>query len=127
MSMAPISRGHGFGQGKIGWRQKCHGPPEARRYRSQGNIQKSLQRSQCQYEVLQIWAATNIRSGRRGKTCLVTVTPLEVLGADVLVGVLGALGQRGHVVPVVPVLLPQVVGVGTGADQADGDTAGLKC
>ncbi|KAL2273449.1 hypothetical protein FJTKL_04515 [Diaporthe vaccinii] len=45
---------------------------------------------------------------------LVAVSPGEVLGPDVLVGVLGALLQRGHVRPVLPVLRPQPVGVGAG-------------
>lgn len=55
---------------------------------------------------------------RRTGTHLVTVAPGEVLHADVLVGVLGALLQRGHVLPVLPVLLPEVVGVDAAADQA---------
>jgi hypothetical protein len=46
-------------------------------------------------------------------TYLVTITPLEVLGADVLVGILGALRQRRKVVPVLPVLRPQPVSVGS--------------
>lgn len=54
---------------------------------------------------------------------LVTVAPLVVLGADVLVSVLGALLQRRHVGPVLPVLVPQVVGVGTSGNQGDGDDA----
>ncbi len=62
-------------------------------------------------------------STRKNKAYLVTVTPLIVLGADVLVGVLGALLQSGHVVPVLPVLVPQVICVGTGGDEAGGNTA----
>ena len=53
---------------------------------------------------------------------LVSVTPLVVLGTDVLVRVLGALLQRRHVRPVLPVLAPEPVGVGTGGDKAGGDT-----
>lgn len=38
---------------------------------------------------------------------LVTITPLEILGANVLVRVFSALLQRGQVAPVLPVLLPE--------------------
>ena len=55
---------------------------------------------------------------------LVTVSPEEVLGADVLVGVLDALLQRGHVRPVLPVLVPQVVRIDTGTNQARDSRAG---
>jgi len=48
---------------------------------------------------------------------LVTVAPGEVLGAHVLVGVLDALLKRGHVAPVLPVLLPEDVGVDATTDQ----------
>lgn len=54
---------------------------------------------------------------------LVAVAPRVVLGADVLVGVLDALLQRGHVRPVLPVLGPEVVGVGAGEDQDGNDGA----
>lgn len=60
------------------------------------------------------------------RTCtyLVTVTPGEVLGADVLVGVLGTLLKRGHMVPVLPVLVPQIVGIDTTTNEAgDNSTA----
>lgn len=46
-------------------------------------------------------------------THLVTITPLEVLGAEVLVGILGALWQRRKVAPVLPVVSPQPVRVGS--------------
>lgn len=59
----------------------------------------------------------------RAKAYLVTISPGEVLAADVLVGVLGTLLQRGHVAPVLPVLGPQVVGVQATADQAGDDSA----
>lgn len=59
------------------------------------------------------------------QTHLVTVAPLVVLGADVLVRVLGALLQRRHVVPVLPMLVPEPVGVGTGGDEAGGDTTSI--
>lgn len=55
------------------------------------------------------------------ETNLVTVAPGVVLHADVLVGVLGALLQRGHVLPVLPVLGPEVVSVDATADQAGND------
>lgn len=54
---------------------------------------------------------------------LVTVSPLKVLGADVLVGVFGALLQRRHMAPVFPMVLPQNPGVDAGCNQEDGDTA----
>lgn len=54
---------------------------------------------------------------------LVTIAPLVVLGADVLVRVLGALLQRRHVAPVVPVLIPQVVGVGARSHEGGDNTA----
>lgn len=53
---------------------------------------------------------------------LVTVTPLEVLGSNVLVGILSAILQRGHVAPVLPVLVPQVVGIGAGGNEAGSNT-----
>ena len=45
---------------------------------------------------------------------LVTVAPGEVPHADVLVGVLDTLLQGREVGPVLPVLVPQVVGVDAG-------------
>ncbi len=54
---------------------------------------------------------------------LVTVSPEEVLGADVLVGVLSALLKWLHVGPVLPMLVPEDVGVSSGDDQAWGDGA----
>ena len=65
-------------------------------------------------------------AGRREQleTHLVAVAPGEVLDADVLVGVLGALLERGHVLPVLPVLVPEVVSVDATANQAgDNSTA----
>lgn len=53
---------------------------------------------------------------------LVTVSPLKVLGADVLVGVFDALLQRRHMAPVFPVVLPQNPSVDAGCNQEDGDT-----
>lgn len=58
---------------------------------------------------------------------LVTVAPGEVLGADVLVGVLDALLQRRHMRPVLPMLVPQVVGVGGCEQNAGEDTAVSLC
>jgi len=57
---------------------------------------------------------------------LVTVTPEVVLGADVLVGVLGLLGLGGHVGLVLPVLEPQTVGVDTTEDDRGDDDAVLR-
>lgn len=59
----------------------------------------------------------------RERTYLVTVTEGEVLHTDVLVRVLGALLDRRHVLPVLPVLVPEVVGVETTANQAGNDSA----
>lgn len=61
-----------------------------------------------------------------GKTCLVTVTPREVLDANILVWVLGALLKRGHVLPVLPVLRPEVVGVEATTNQAGNDSTFIK-
>lgn len=55
---------------------------------------------------------------------LVAVAPGEVLGADVLVGVLDALLERRHVLPVLPVLRPQVPGVQAREDEGRRDAAG---
>lgn len=57
---------------------------------------------------------------------LVTVAPGEVLGANVLVGVLDTLLQRGHMGPVLPVLVPENVGVGGGEGQSRGDGAACE-
>jgi hypothetical protein len=62
-----------------------------------------------------------------GGTYLVTVAPREVAGADVLEGVLDALLERGHVRPMLPMLVPEVVGVGAGEDEAGGDAAVRGC
>lgn len=52
---------------------------------------------------------------------LVTITPLVVLGPDVLVRVLDALLQGRQVLPVLPVLVPEDVRVDAGRNDADGD------
>lgn len=54
---------------------------------------------------------------------LVAVAPGVVLGADVLVGILDALLQRGHVRPVLPMLVPEAVGVDSGEQEAGEDSA----
>jgi hypothetical protein len=56
-------------------------------------------------------------------THLVTIAPLEVLGANVLVGILGALWQRRKMAPVLPVLTPQPVGVGSSDSKGRDDGA----
>ena len=58
---------------------------------------------------------------------LATITPRVVLGADVLVGVLGALLQRRHVRPVVPMFVPEDIGVGTGEDEERDGAAATRC
>ncbi len=55
---------------------------------------------------------------------LVSVAPGEVLGADVLVRVLGALLKRGEMGPVLPMLVPEVIGVQAGDEKAGDDGAG---
>lgn len=50
-------------------------------------------------------------------TYLVAITPAEVPGADVLVGVLGALLQGRKMRPVLPMLVPELVGVGASEDE----------
>jgi hypothetical protein len=61
-----------------------------------------------------------------GLTCLVTVTPEEVLGADVLVGVLGApLLEGGLVGKVLPVGIPPNLSIDARNNQAwDSDVDG---
>ena len=49
---------------------------------------------------------------------LVSITPEVVLGADVLVWVLGSLLQRLHVLPMRPMLVPQVVRIDAGDYQS---------
>lgn len=53
--------------------------------------------------------------------CLVTVAPEIVLGPDVLVLILRALLKWWHVVPMLPMLIPQVPGICTGDEQARND------
>lgn len=61
--------------------------------------------------------------GVAGTTYLVTIAPGEVAGANVLVGVLGALLKRWHVRPVLPMLVPEGVGVEAGQEEGGGDAA----
>lgn len=56
-------------------------------------------------------------------TYLVAIAPGEVLGADVLISILGTLLKWGHVLPVLPVLIPKVVGIDATEDQAGNDSA----
>lgn len=63
------------------------------------------------------------RSLRDLQSGLVAVTPEEVLGADVLVRVLGALLERREVRPVLPMLIPKVVGVDRGQSESGDDGA----
>lgn len=57
---------------------------------------------------------------------LVTVTPLVVLGPDVLVRVFDALLQGRQVLPVLPVLIPEDVRVDAGGSDADGNATMRK-
>jgi hypothetical protein len=64
---------------------------------------------------------------REEPTYLVTVAPPEVLGADVLVGVLGLLLLRGRVGDVLPVGVPPHLAVDAGNEQAgQGNAAGVS-
>lgn len=42
---------------------------------------------------------------------LVTIPPRVILASDVLVRVFNAILKRGHMVPVIPVLFPEVIGI----------------
>lgn len=57
---------------------------------------------------------------------LVTIAKEVVLGANVLVSVLSALLKRSHVVPVLPVLVPEVVGIDRGDDDDRGKGTGKQ-
>jgi hypothetical protein len=50
------------------------------------------------------------------KQRLITISPKEIPGADVLVRILDAFFQWGHVFPVLPMLVPEVPGVDAGED-----------
>jgi hypothetical protein len=56
-------------------------------------------------------------------TYLVSVSPEEVLGADVHERVFGALLERGHVGDVLPVVVPQTPGVDAGNAEGGNDDA----
>lgn len=55
---------------------------------------------------------------KQGETYLVTIAPWVVLHTHVLVGVLGAFLERGHVLPVLPMLHPEIIGIDAGEGQA---------
>lgn len=78
------------------------------------NLQKSLLSVSMQF---------NSTVGRT--THLITITPLEVLGADVLVGVLSALWQRGKMAPVLPVFVPQPVRIGSSDNKCRDNAASV--
>lgn len=61
-----------------------------------------------------------------GKTHLITVSPWVILHPDILVGVLSALFKRGHMLPMLPVLSPEVVGVDATANNG-GDDGAAAC
>lgn len=58
-----------------------------------------------------------------GISHLVTISPGEVLDTDVLVGVFHALLKRRKMLPVFPVLIPEIVCIETTANQAGNDSA----
>jgi hypothetical protein len=49
---------------------------------------------------------------------LIPITPGIILGPDVLIGILDALLQGRHVLPVLPMLVPEIPGVDAGEDDA---------
>lgn len=53
---------------------------------------------------------------------LISITPEKVLGANILVRVFWPLWERRHVLPVLPMLVPEVVGVDTTEEEEWGDT-----
>lgn len=65
-----------------------------------------------------------VHSIKRQEAYLVSIAPGEVAGANVLVGVLDALLERGEVGPVLPMLVVEVVGIGAGEDE--GGDAGAR-
>ena len=54
---------------------------------------------------------------------LIAITPWEVLASNILVRVLCAFFEWRHVVPMVPMLVPEVVSIDSGKDQAGRDHA----
>ena len=87
-----------------------------RKISDKGNLQGSLEINVSHCPGQEFWKRTH----------LVTVTPEEVLGADVLVRVLDALLEWWEVLPVLPMLIPQVIGVET-AKGKDGDDDAARC
>lgn len=55
---------------------------------------------------------------------LITITPEEVFGAEVLVRILGTFLERGHVFPMFPMLVPLIISVRAGDDHANRDKTG---
>jgi hypothetical protein len=64
-----------------------------------------------------------MRPGEHIQDSLVSVTPAEVFGADVLVRVLGALFKRRKVRPMLPMLVPKVISVDSAQDERRDDGA----
>ena len=62
--------------------------------------------------------------GILNSTHLVAVTPWVVFVTDVLVWVLDSLLERRHVLPMPPMLGPQVIGIDASEDHAGDDDAG---
>jgi hypothetical protein len=60
---------------------------------------------------------------RDAQEALISITPEKVLGANILVRVFWPLWERRHVLPVLPMLVPEVVGVDTTEEEEWGDTA----
>jgi hypothetical protein len=58
------------------------------------------------------------------KQRLIPITPEEVLGPNILIRVLDSLLQRRQMLPMLPMLVPEVLGVDGAEDQAGDDDAG---
>jgi hypothetical protein len=63
-------------------------------------------------------------TGCNSQQRLVAIAPEKVLGANILVRILGPLFQRRHMLPVLPMLVPQIVGVEAGDGEGGDDDAG---
>ena len=59
-------------------------------------------------------------------TNLVTISPEEVLRPQVLVGVFNSLLQSRKMLPVLPMFVPQVVGIDASEDQAGNNDTGKE-
>ena len=66
-------------------------------------------------------------SRRPLSTNLITIPPTKRLRPNILIRILNPLFQRRHMLPVLPVLVPEVFGVERGEDQGGDYDAGEYC